>query len=213
LGKIDDERGPPMDRDETRHALTPANRVTILRILGVPVFILLLLYYTLNLSAGQPKEFQRVAALVVFLAIALTDAVDGFMARARGEITRLGSILDPIADKALLVSALILLTRPSIPKLQPQFPIVFTLIVISRDALLIAGAFVVHHETGRVQIRPRWTGKTATVLQMLAITWALAKGPITPFVVLVGAAGLFTIVSWIQYLVDGVRQLERRKVH
>jgi len=189
--------------------ITLASKVTVLRILGVPVFILMLLYYTLNLAQGEIKEYQRLTALALFLLIAVTDAADGFLARLRNEVTRLGSILDPIADKLLLLSGLILLTRPSIPQLEPQFPIAFTVLVISRDALLVAGAFVIHHMTGKVAIHPRWTGKLATVVQMAAITWALARGPVGGFMALVWLGALFTFVSGVQYIVDGARQFEQ----
>jgi CDP-diacylglycerol--glycerol-3-phosphate 3-phosphatidyltransferase len=189
--------------------LTLATKVTILRILGIPVFILLLVYYTTNLARGEVKEYQRLAALALFLLVALTDALDGYLARSRNEITRLGSILDPIADKLLLVSALILLTRPSIPALEPQFPIAFTLLVISRDVLLVAGAYLVNWMTGHVNVQPRWPGKVATVLLMLCITWALVPGPQHLFMWLLWPTGVFTFVSGLQYLLDGMRQFER----
>lgn len=189
--------------------LTLATKVTILRILGIPVFILLLVYYTTNLAAGEVKEYQRLAALILFLLVALTDALDGYLARSRKEITRLGSILDPIADKLLLVSALILLTRPAIPALKPQFPIAFTVLVISRDALLVAGSYLVHWMTGHVNVRPRWTGKVATVLLMLSITWALTPGPEHLFMWIVWPAAAFTFISGLQYLLDGMHQFER----
>ena len=188
--------------------ITLATKITILRILGVPVFILLLVYYTTNLAGGVEKDYQRVAALVCFLLVALTDALDGYIARSRNQITRLGSILDPIADKLLLVSALVLLTRPAIPALQPQFPIAFTLLAISRDILIVAGSWVIHYMTGQVEARPCWTGKVATFLQMLSVTWVLAQGPQRPFMILVWLAGIFTFVSGVQYLLAGMRQFE-----
>jgi CDP-diacylglycerol--glycerol-3-phosphate 3-phosphatidyltransferase len=191
--------------------ITLASKITILRILGVPLFILVLLYYTMNLSRGQTKDFERFIALGLFAAVAFTDAVDGYLARSRREITRLGSILDPIADKALLVSGMVLLTRPSLPALQPQFPVAFTLLVISRDVVLVAGAFVVHLISGHVRVRPRWTGKVATFFQMLCIAWALARGPRVPFLVFVCTAGFFTFVSGAHYLLDGIRQIEEEQ--
>jgi CDP-diacylglycerol--glycerol-3-phosphate 3-phosphatidyltransferase len=189
--------------------ITLATKVTILRILGIPVFILLLVYYTVNLSNGVEKDYQRIVALACFLGVALTDALDGYLARSRKEVTRLGCILDPLADKLLLVSALILLTRPSVPALQPQFPIAFTLLVISRDVLLIAGAAVIQYMTGQVQVHPRWTGKVTTFLQMVAVTWALSHGPVRPFMVIVWLAAAFTFISGLQYLLTGIRQFER----
>lgn len=189
--------------------MTLANKITTLRILSIPIFVLLLIYYTLSVKQGEANELYRLIALVLFLAVALTDALDGYFARSRNEITRLGRILDPIADKALLISALILLTRPSLPELQPQFPIFFTLVVISRDLVLIAGAVIIHGICGTVEIQPHMTGKIATVMQMLVIVWALAALPVGPFTGLVWTAGVFTLISGLYYLVDGVKQLDK----
>ncbi|MBU0678974.1 MAG: CDP-alcohol phosphatidyltransferase family protein [Verrucomicrobia bacterium] len=188
--------------------LTLASRITICRMMGIPVFILLLTYYLQSLKAGQPNEVLRVWALTVFLGVALTDALDGYIARARNQITRLGRILDPLADKMLLLSAVIMLTRPSIPALEPQLPIWYTLIIISRDAFLIAGAFVIDHLVGHVEIHPRLTGKLSTVFQMTCIVWVLAAWPVAPFKWIVWSGGAITVFAWILYFIDGFRQLE-----
>ncbi|HBA83996.1 MAG TPA: hypothetical protein DCZ95_07885 [Verrucomicrobia bacterium] len=191
-----------------KNVMTLANKVTITRLLGIPVFILLTLYYTMSLAAGNGSETYRIWALVVFVAIASTDALDGYLARSRHEITELGRILDPLADKALLLSALILLTRPSLPGLVPHIPIWFTALTISRDVLLLLGSVVIHHFVGTVKVRPRIFGKVATVLTMLAILWVLAQWPEGGFIWLIVAAGLLIFVSGAFYLFDGIRQLE-----
>lgn len=188
--------------------VTLATKVTLLRILGIPVFVLMMVYYTLGLREGAADERYRVAALVTFLAVALTDALDGYLARSRGEITQLGKILDPIADKSLLLAAIIMLTRPSLPELHPQIPVWFAIAVISRDVLLVAGAFVVHHLNSHVNVHPRMTGKLATVLQMGSVVWVLADAPARPFLWLAGAAALFTVIAGGQYILDGIRQIE-----
>lgn len=189
--------------------VTLATKITIARILGIPVFILVLIYYKMSLAAGEPVEWYRHLALALFLVIALTDALDGYVARYRDEETRLGAILDPLADKALLLSAIILLTRPSLPALQPQFPVWFTLIVISRDVVLLSGTFLVQWLSGHVDVRPRLTGKAATVLQMVAIVCALAAMPKPFFLGVTLAAALFTLLSGVQYVIDGIRQVEK----
>jgi cardiolipin synthase (CMP-forming) len=195
--------------DQTsHHRLTLANRITIVRILSVPLFVLLLVYYTLGLKSGAPSEMQRVAALVLFVAAAATDALDGYFARSRNEITNLGRILDPIADKSLLLAGLILLTRPSIPALSPHIPIWFTLLVVSRDVVLILGSMLIHHIVGVVEIRPHFVGKVATVLQMLTVLWVLI-GASRPFLPTVVAAGVLTFYAGAIYVLNGIRQLER----
>ena len=189
--------------------LTLATRITIARIVGIPVFILVLIYFKMSLEAGEPVYWYRQLALGLFVLIAATDALDGYLARSRDEETRLGAILDPLADKALLLSAIILLTRPSLAELTPQFPVWFTLVVISRDVVLLSGSFVVNWVTGHLEVRPRISGKVATFFQMGAIIAALIPLPLTVFYGLVGLAAFFTLLSGLQYSVDGARQLER----
>ena len=188
--------------------LTLATKVTIARILGIPVFILLLIYYRMALAGGEPAELYRWMALAVFAAVAATDAVDGWLARSRGEVTRLGQILDPIADKALLLSSVILLTRPSLKALAPQFPIWFAWVVISRDVVLIVGAFLVQILHGAVQVRPHLTGKWATALLMASICGALLRIPAVWFQGLVWVTAGLIAVSGLLYIADGTRQLE-----
>lgn len=192
--------------------LTLATRVTLLRILGIPIFVILTWYYLRSIQAGRPDDRLRIGALSLFAAIALTDALDGYLARSRGEITRLGRILDPLADKILLLSATILLTRPSLPALQPQLPVYLTASVISRDVLLVIGFFVIHHLIGTIEVCPRFAGKASTFLLMTAIVWALAQGPLWPFHILCAAATVFTVLAGFQYLLDGRRLLEHGAV-
>lgn len=189
--------------------ITLATKITIARILGIPVFILLVIYYKMSLTAGEPVMGFRYGALGLFALIAGTDALDGFLARTRDEETRLGAILDPLADKALLLSAIILLTRPSLPQLDPQFPVWFTLLIISRDVALLVGSYVIHWVIGYVDVHPRLTGKMATCLQMASIFGALIPVPAPFFLTLIVLAALFTLISGIQYIVDGARQLEQ----
>jgi len=191
--------------------ITLATKITILRILGIPVFIVLLVYYIQGLAHGEAREELRLMALSMFLFIAMTDALDGFVARARNEITQLGRVLDPLADKALLLSALILLTRPSVPELQPHIPLWFTGLVISRDVLQFGGFLLVQHFVGRVVMVPRKAGKIATVLVMLTVVVVLAQAPGPYFDWLVIVSAMFIGLSGAQYLVDGLRQLESGK--
>jgi cardiolipin synthase (CMP-forming) len=198
-----------MNAPAPKTPITLATRITLIRILGIPVFILFLIYFKLSLAEGDPNPLYRQLALGSFLLIALTDALDGYLARRRDEETRLGAILDPIADKALLLSAIILLTRPSLPALDPQFPVWFTTLVISRDTVLLVGAVLIHSLTGHVHVQPRFSGKLATCLQMAAIVSLLIPTPATVYLPLTIAAGLFTLISGVHYLFDGARQLER----
>lgn len=195
------------------HGLTLATKVTLVRIMGIPVFICLLVYYLNGLSRGIDDYRLRLGALVVFVLVAATDALDGYLARSRNEITRLGQVLDPVADKGLLLSGLILLTRPSLPQLEPHIPIWFTTLVISRDAVLIGGYFLVHHLHHHVEVRPRLSGKIATALMMLTICWVLMQQLDVWFNRFLIATGILTAISMVQYFIDGARQIGRPTAH
>jgi cardiolipin synthase len=173
--------------------LTLANRLTILRILMTPVIIVLLLYRQLG------------AALALFVLAGITDGLDGFVARSRGQRTNLGMVLDPVADKLLLMSAVIVL---SVLKELPRW---FAIIVVSRDVILIGGAFILYIFVGQVSLPPSWLGKLTTGFQILTVLLALLDNfaPSLRCVVLPVAvvALACTIGSGLQYVYRGSRLL------
>jgi cardiolipin synthase (CMP-forming) len=200
----------------TRHwtpRLTLANRITIARFLFIPVFILLTIYYMDSVAARAANEVLRWSATLVFVITCLTDALDGYIARSRNQRTRLGTILDPLADKFLLLSGLVLLTGPWGRVFEPHIPVWYVVLVMSRDVLLIAGSSVIHLMVSHIDVRPRLAGKLATVFQMLLILWVLIGGAAQWFLWLLGLAAACTLTSAVQYIVDGIRQLEKAHVH
>ena len=169
-----------------------ANWLTVLRILLIPVFITLLVYK------------QRGPALAVFLAAALTDLLDGYVARHRGSQSRLGAFLDPMADKLLLMSSFVTLTWLKV------LPFWIAAVVISRDLILVIGALAIHMAGGRITPRPTRAGKLATFFQVVAVFF----GVVTPFYGwpaglkgVMWLAAIFTIGSGLQYMVQGMRFL------
>jgi cardiolipin synthase (CMP-forming) len=174
-----------------------ANWLTVLRIVLIPVFVLLLVYRRPGL------------ALAVFALAALTDMLDGYVARRRGSQSRLGAFLDPMADKLLLTASFITLTQLRV------LPAWITIVVISRDVILIVGALLIHILGGRIHPRPTWAGKAATFFQILTVLVGLlvryARTPAgTGALVLTSVtalAAVFTIASGLQYLVHGMRYL------
>jgi cardiolipin synthase (CMP-forming) len=174
-----------------------ANWLTVLRIILVPVFVLLLVY--------KRPGF----ALVVFGLAALTDLLDGYVARRRGIQSRLGAFLDPMADKLLLTVSFVALTQLKI------LPAWITIVVLSRDVILMMGALLIHMLGGRIYPRPSWAGKAATFFQILTVLAGMLvryfRTPTgAPSVVLssiVWLAAIFTIFSGLQYLVQGMRYL------
>jgi cardiolipin synthase (CMP-forming) len=189
--------------------LSLANKITLVRILFIPVFIVLLLYYDKSVFRGEDNDIFRVCASVIFIAIFLSDALDGYIARSCNQITRLGTILDPIADKALLLSALLLISYASDNAYRIHLPIWFVWLVICRDIMLVAGALLIHFISGAVTVRPRIFGKTTTVFQAFLILWALLNFPEGPYIFLLWTAAVLTIVSGAQYFFDGIRQFDK----
>ena len=90
--------------------MTLANKITIVRILLIPVFVLFAVYYGKSVELGQPETWQRWAAIITFIVAAGTDGVDGWVARRFKQRSPLGAVLDPIADKGLLLAAIITLS-------------------------------------------------------------------------------------------------------
>ena len=134
--------------------LTIANQLTILRIVLVPAFVLLMVYDRL----GQ--------ALLIFLVAGITDGLDGLAARLTGQRTSIGAWLDPMADKLLLVTTFIVLTLPSLP-LTNHLPVWLTVLVISRDVVIVAFVAIVNLAVGRRTFTPSLLGKSATVAFIL----------------------------------------------
>jgi cardiolipin synthase (CMP-forming) len=190
--------------------MTTANKITIVRILLIPVFVTLAIYYGQTVRNGEPDEWLRFWAIMTFLVAAASDGLDGYVARRYNQRSSLGVILDPIADKGLLLSGIITLSISNWSASNPQagqFPIWFPVLVISRDVVILVGSAVLHLLNGRVIVRTSWTGKVATVLQMAAIAWVMLQFHFLPLLWVVAAAGLFTFVSGVIYVMDGIRQL------
>ena len=192
-------------------AMTTANKITVVRILMIPAFVTMAIYYGESIKQGQPLEWQRVAAIAIFILAAVSDGLDGYVARRYNQRSTLGIILDPIADKGLLLSGIITLSLTNWSAVESdsgKFPVWFSVLVISRDAILLVGTLVLYLLNGKVHVKPHWTGKVATVLQMVAIGWVMLQLRVIPLLYVVLAAGAFTLISGIVYVADGVRQLQ-----
>jgi cardiolipin synthase (CMP-forming) len=180
--------------------LTLATQLTLLRLIGAPVFVFLLL-------RGQTGW-----AMLVFGLASLTDTFDGLVARKLGQQTPVGIWLDPLADKVLLTCAFVSL---SLPFLTLTYPIPLWLVITSivRDILIAIGALVIRAARGLKQFPPTMTGKISTTLQMVTVCASLIGnylGTRFPFFdSLIYATLLFTVVSGLDYLRRGVQMLRR----
>jgi cardiolipin synthase len=186
-------------------SMTWATRITILRLILVPVFVTLIITYN---DSDKREEFWRWAAIGVFMLASLSDALDGYLARHWNQGSALGALLDPIADKLLLLAALVTLSFIPVGHLRP-FPIWFPAIIISRDALLLGGYAVLRHFHVPMDIRPHWTGKASTFFTLLAIGAVLLKlGDPTTVILCALGAGL-ALICTIIYVRQGLALLHR----
>src|SRR5947209_20449335 len=170
------------------------------------------IYYDQSIEGGPRLEWQRYTAIAIFLIAAVSDGLDGYVARRYNQRSSLGVVLDPIADKGLLLSGIITLSISNWSEADPdygRFPAWFPVLVITRDAVIVVGAAILHYFIGnKMKVRPSWTGKVATVCQMCAIAWVMLQLRFLPLTVVVIIAGLFTFISGIIYVLAGVRQLQ-----
>jgi cardiolipin synthase (CMP-forming) len=167
-------------------AMTLANQITLGRILLIPVFWWLSISYGRGFEAGNPLEWQRWMAIAVFVLAALSDGLD----------------LDPVADKALLITAILVLSFGGWEK---SFPLWFPALVIGRDFVILGGCGVLYLFKGGLDVKPSWTGKAATAALMVAITWTMLGLP--HYLVSVHLAGILSVLSGIDYLARGLLSL------
>jgi len=170
-----------------------ANKITIARIILIPFFIAAVIYNRLDI------------ALAIFICAVISDGLDGFIARTMNQKTFLGTVLDPVADKLLLMSAFIILAvSKSIPA-AARLPAYVPIIVISRDALIVLGTVMIYFIAGDVRIEPSGYGKMTTFFQMMTIVSVLVHFKYSSVVWTI--AIIFTAVSGIDYLRKGSRML------
>lgn len=175
------------------------NTLTVIRIILLPVFLILLLYdYVLY-------------ALITFFFAGLTDILDGYIARHLDQRTELGSYLDPIADKVLVNSSLIVFSISSINDICQIIPLWFVVIVMSRDMIIICGYFVIFLIAGKIKVVPSREGKAASFFNVLLIGLILLflSFNVSPhvfryLVYLIYPISLLTVISGLKYIMQGV---------
>jgi CDP-diacylglycerol--glycerol-3-phosphate 3-phosphatidyltransferase len=171
------------------------NALTMLRILAVPVVVVALLGSTPN---------GDVIAAIVFAGAALTDGLDGYFARSRGSITTFGKLMDPLADKLLIIGALVSLV--SLGRLAAWVAMV---IIVREVAVTILRTIAA--ERGLV-IAASWLGKAKTVLQIAAVIALIAADPAPVWVdVLVYVALAVTLISGADYFFGLRRRIEQQQ--
>ena len=187
--------------------MTIPNYISIFRLMLVPVFVISLLDY-----ADTGTKLSWWTAVAVYLVAAISDGVDGYIARRFKQRSELGAFLDPMADKLLLVSGLVVLSFSS--KNLPQLPIWMIGMVFGRDLFLLLGFFVITYWCGKMKIQPHFISKCATVLQMVVVAWGVLSresGPVQPEDWLFWwylVATVFTGATFLIYFPAGMKQVQ-----
>jgi cardiolipin synthase len=179
------------------------NRITVLRLLMVTPFIILLLN-----SSDSPA--YRYGALGLVVLIGVGDAADGIIARRTGKVTKIGSVLDPLADKALMISALLLLSTARVaPDPATRLPYWVSVTLVSRELFMLIGTAVVFVLAGIFQAVPSPAGKAATVGQFVTIGLAIALPDLNAWMprampiaanVIWGVTVAMALLSWVGYI-------------
>jgi len=169
------------------------NVLTLIRIILTPLFVILMI------------QENYLLALLAFTSAGLTDALDGLLARWLKQRTRIGAVLDPIADKALLSTAYV------VTAITAMVPAWLSVLVISRDLIIMLGVLILFLFKGGVEIRPTALGKFTTLVQLGTILLVLVDsqmdrvGLFVPFAFYACAA--VTVASGMQYMVKGIQLL------
>lgn len=146
--------------------MTRANQITILRTLLILPFVICML----KVNNPDFGTLARYAALVIFLLMATGDAYDGYLARKKNQVTKLGSFLDPMADKLLMTCACLLLASDRAAINGFKLPPTVVVLIIGKDLFLLLGFIIVYFITFQVRIIPAYIGKIASFLQMSMVT-------------------------------------------
>ena len=146
--------------------LSWASRITILRILLIVPFVSCMLKINDAALSEAMRDAARYAATVIFLVMAFSDALDGYLARRNKRVTKLGAVLDPVADKLLITCACLLLISQRGHVGDVLLPPTVVVLIIGKDLLLVIGFLIVYFITSQVFVAPVLIGKISNNLQL-----------------------------------------------
>jgi len=191
-------------------------RITLMRILLIAPFVGCMLNTHDPQFSERTQEFLRYVAIGLFFLMAISDGIDGYLARRRKQITKLGTFLDPLADKLLITSASLLLISERGHVDGWQLPTMVVVLIIGKDILITLGFLVVYLITSQIHIVPVRAGKLATALQLsmvIAVLLAPELASVIPGyrtfarVLWWSAAGAAVLAALI-YIRNGTRYIE-----
>ena len=192
--------------------MTLPNIITLSRIFLIPLFVGLF-YLQPNYLDGEPLSWINNSIVAIYILISATDFIDGFLARRLNQESALGAFLDPVADKLMVCTALILL----IDYYHTWYITIPSIIIISREILVSALREWMSEVGKRAKVAVSWIGKSKTFVQMIAILFLLIHQPLFIFSyneinimgrVLLFAATILTLWSGIKYLIAGLKTFD-----
>lgn len=179
-------------------------KITFIRIILTPIIIFLILIHHEKIQEFGLKSSQTYWILTLFSIAIISDILDGYLSRKFNLITRLGSFLDPIADKILIISTTLVLTYVDCGN---PLPIYYTTLIVARESIQISGAISIGIISGDITIKHHWTGKIATFLQILMVYCSLTLESVSFCFSLSLLTSFFAIWSAIMYIHNGLIQL------
>jgi cardiolipin synthase len=181
------------ERTKVWQMLNWPNRISLLRLLLIGPFVVLLL------NAEGTAHWSRWGAFAIFVIMAVSDFIDGQLARRLDQRTRLGAILDPLADKALIICSVVLLSLESVVPPPYAIPSWVVVAVVGKDLWVLGGFLVLYLATNRFKVQPSWPGKLATATQLVMVIVVLLAPSIESVLgsELIGSLtfGLFLLVT------------------
>lgn len=194
-----------------------ANRITILRILLIGPFVICMLKTNSPGLTDSMRNLIRYAAIFIFFVMAVSDGLDGFLARRNGRGTKLGAFLDPTADKLLITCACLLLASRRGGVEGFLLPPTVVVLIVGKDMLLLIGFLIIYFLTGKVRIVPVLAGKASTVLQLSMVAGVLIgpemslllPGWIWFLRILWWCAAAAAVLAMLTYIRNGSRFIEQ----
>ncbi|MEN6578695.1 MAG: CDP-alcohol phosphatidyltransferase family protein [Phycisphaerales bacterium] len=204
-------------RRADRFRLSWPTRITIMRILLIAPFVGCMLN-THDPQFGRPtQELLRYGAVGLFFLMAISDGIDGYLARRRKQITKLGTFLDPLADKLLITCASLLLVSEQGHVDGWQLPSMVVVLIIGKDILITLGFLIVYLITSQIHIVPVRAGKLATALQLSMVIVVLVAPELAAIIpgyrwfvrVLWWSAAGAAVLAALIYIRNGTRYIEQ----
>lgn len=202
----------------TQIRLSWPNRITIMRILLIVPFVVAMLH----LKDERFMPWARYTALIIFAIAAVSDGLDGYLARRYKNITLLGKFLDPLADKLLITCSVLLLAIPSTALPGLELPDIVVVLIIGKDIYTTLGFVIIYLITAEIKIVPAATGKLSTTLQLTMViamlfspdicrSWPDFHYVIKAFWWAVSAAAILTVITYTRNGTRYLNEFEHRR--